>query len=51
MKIIYKDHPITKEEKQKLNKEGFRVIDSKHKPVDHVDVKPKQKRTVKSKDL
>lgn len=31
-KIAYVEHPVSKEEKTKLNREGFKVVDLKFKP-------------------
>ena len=48
MAIAYVEHPVTKEEKRKYNKDGFVVVDVKFKPEklgegDKVFMKPKQK--------
>jgi len=50
--IKYLKHPVTIEEKQSLNKHGFKIIDIKFKPVDEVEeVKPKRKVLSKGKQL
>lgn len=43
MDIKYVDHPCSTAEKKAYNKEGFKVVDSKFKPVEPEKPKPKRK--------
>lgn len=48
MKIHYEKHPVSKERKAELNKQGYRIIDIRFQPESEKQ-EEKPKRTTRSK--
>lgn len=46
-KIIYLPHPVSAEEKRRLNAEGFRILDDRFKPAELVQDEPKNEPAIK----
>lgn len=42
-KVIYEKHPVSKERKEELRSQGYRIVDAQFAPADyeHPDTKPK----------
>jgi hypothetical protein len=52
VEIKYVKHPVTAEDKKELNKQGFKIIDIKFKPIEEIEeVEPVAKKTPKRKTI
>ena len=49
MKIAYEPHPISKERKAELRKQGYKILDIAYKPTDVLEESEKLKRTPRPK--
>ena len=49
MKIAYEPHPISKERKAELRKQGYKILDIAYKPADVLEEPEKPKRTQRPK--